>query len=434
MDGLKIDYVHISEITPYKNNARKHQKADLQAIKSSIEEFGFLDALGVWGDKNIIIEGHGRYQAAKELGYNELPVVHLDWLTDEQRRAYALAHNKTAELSEWDPMLLDLELGNISDIDMASMGFENKTVQDTSNEEVVEDDFDEQQVETIAKHGEVYELGNHRLMCGDSTNPDDVEILMNGKLADLFLTDPPYNVSIGTRTQFIRKMTGKSNSHKDIEGDGDGKSDEQVGEGLWLPAFTNAIYNAKDDCAVYITMPQGGTHMMMMMMMMRQAGWNVKHELIWVKNQAVFSMGRLDYDYRHEPILYGWNKKHNFYVEDYKTSVLDDTSEIDKLSKDELKELLHKIVDNSSVIYEDKPKKCDLHPTMKPVALFGKLIKNSTKKGDIVLDLFGGSGTTMIACEQLGRKCYMMEHDPKYVDVIISRLEQLTGRKAKKVN
>jgi DNA modification methylase len=193
---------------------------------------------------------------------------------------------------------------------------------------------------------------------------------------------------------------------EDIEGD-NGMTDEEIGRNLWLPAFENMIAFAQDHCALYVTMPQGGTHMMMMMMMIARAGWQVKHELMWLKNAPTFSMNRLDYDYKHEPILYGWNKSHKFY------------------GKGEY---------NKSVWEIDKPRKCDLHPTMKPIELIANALQNSSKQGDNVIDLFGGSGSTLIACEQLNRKCYMCEIDPHYVDVIIERWEQFTGKKAVKIN
>lgn len=184
-------------------------------------------------------------------------------------------------------------------------------------------------------------------------------------------------------------------------------TDEEIGETLWKPAFVNMRDVAKDCCNIYVTMPQGGSHMMMMMMMMISAAWQVKHELIWVKNQPTFSMGRLDYDYQHEPICYGWNKSHIFY------------------GKGE---------QNKSIWHYDKPRESKLHPTMKPIPLVCNAILNSSKRDDIILDAFGGSGTTLIACEQTGRKARLMEFDPKYVDVIIARWESFTNKKAIKIN
>ena len=175
----------------------------------------------------------------------------------------------------------------------------------------------------------------------------------------------------------------------------------------------------------------------MMMMMMCAAYWQVKHELIWVKNHTTFSMGRLDYDYKHEPILYGWKKKHNFYAPDTCNSVLEDQPrDFKKMKKEELVGILEEIYSDKSpvsVIREDKPNKSDLHPTMKPIKLLARLIRNSSRAGELVLDLFGGSGSTLIACEQMSRRCYMMEYDPKYIDVIIERWEKLTGKKAQKI-
>ena len=223
----------------------------------------------------------------------------------------------------------------------------------------------------------------------------------------LVLTDPPYNVAIGSKNRTLDAVAPCERIKRPILGDGDdGQTDAEVGEALWYPAFKNVYDNVEDDCTIYVTMPQGGTHMMMMMMMIDKAGWKVKHELMWKKNQPTFSMNRLDYDYQHEPIMYGWKKSHKWYGKgDYQKSVW----EIDRLQH------------------------CDLHPTMKPIALITNALLNSSKKGDKVLDVFGGSGSTMIACEQLGRKCRMMELDPHYCDVIIDRWETYTGRKAEKV-
>ena len=227
----------------------------------------------------------------------------------------------------------------------------------------------------------------------------------------MVFTDPPYNVAIGSKNKALndnrveRGLKRTKSIENDIAGD-KGMTDEEIGMKLWLPAFKNLYAHAKDDCAIYVTMPQGGTHMMMMMMMIAEACWKVKHELIWIKNSPTFSMGRLDYDYQHEPILYGWKNKHKFY------------------GNGEF---------NKSVWMIDKPKKCDLHPTMKPIKLVENALKNSTIENNRVVDLFGGSGTTLIACEQLNRKCFMMEFDPHYCDVIIARWEKLTGKMAQKI-
>ena len=251
----------------------------------------------------------------------------------------------------------------------------------------------------VSKRGEVYQCGEHRLMCGDSTSAADVTRLMGGGKADMVFTDPPYNVAIGDRNKAINEE-GKKRGQKNLGGRieqnilGDsGMSDEECGEKLWRPAFQNAADNSADYAAIYVTMPQGGTHMMMMMMMMR-GSWQVKHELMWLKNQPTFSMGRLDYDYKHEPICYGWKKTHRFFGNG----------------------------DFTKSVWEfDKPAISKLHPTMKPVALIENALKNSSQINEIILDLFGGSGTTMIAAESLGRKARLMELDPHYCDVIRRR-------------
>jgi len=268
-----------------------------------------------------------------------------------------------------------------------------------------EEDFNFAENTTI-KYGEIYKLGRHYLMCGNATNLSDVIKLMNNNKADMIFADPPYNVAIGSKNKSIKDVTGqKSNSiTEDIIGDS-GMTDEEIGKLLWQPAFKNMKAIAKDCCGIYVTMPQGGAHMMMMMMMM-SSSWQVKHELIWVKNSPTFSMGRLDYDYQHEPICYGWNKS------------------VKHIKKGKY---------NKSVWFFDKPLKSNLHPTMKPIPLIINAIENSSEPDDIIVDLFGGSGSTLIACEQTNRICYMMELDPKYVQTIINRYEIFAKRKAIKI-
>ena len=211
-------------------------------------------------------------------------------------------------------------------------------------------------------------------------------------------------MNYASKNAALNARNGSNSIETPIEGD-NFDTDEEAGEKLWHPAFENMRMVAKPACSIYVTMPQGGTHMMMMMMMMMmsRAGWQIKHELMWLKNAPTFSMNRLDYDYKHEPICYGWNESHVFY------------------GKGE---------QNKSVWEFDKPKKCDLHPTMKPIALIENALLNSSKEQDIILDLFGGSGSTLIACEQTGRQCRMMELSEHYVDVIIRRWQDFTGQEA----
>lgn len=400
MDKLKIEYVPIDSIKPYKNNAKLHPDEQVEQICNSIRETGFNDPIGVWHDE--IVEGHGRLLAAEKLGMKEVPIIRLDDLTDEQRRAYMLAHNKLTMNSGFDVELLDMELAEIETIDMTLLGFDDK--EEETPQEVVEDDFDAEPPEKPkSKLGDIYQLGEHRLMCGDSTNAEQVAKLMNGEKADMIFTDPPYNVNYADKNKFLNGADKGNRIQSDIQND-NAFDDETAKCELWEPAFKNMADNAKDYCSIYVTMPQGGAHMMMMMMA-AAASWQVKHELIWVKNNHV--LGRTDYYYKHEPILFGWKEKHKFYGK----------GEFDK-----------------SVWEIPKPQKSDLHPTMKPIRLIANALNNSSKDNDIIMDLFGGSGSTLIACEQLNRQCFMMELDPRYVDVIIDRWETFTGKKAVKLN
>jgi site-specific DNA-methyltransferase (adenine-specific) len=395
MENLKIEYLPVGDIRPYEKNARKHKDFDVDAIVRSIEEFGFDDPIGIWSDKNIIVEGHGRLLAAKKLGMTEVPCIRLDHLTDEQRRAYALAHNKTAENSEWDLELLPLELEEIVDIDMTQFGFEVPE----DEPEIEEDDVPDVPEEPTAKLGDIWQLGRHRLLCGDSTDSNAWERLMDGATADMVFTDPPYGVAIGSKNEMLNTVQKAGLCTENIENDTLG---EQELYDLLKNAFINVRENCSDDAVYYVTSPQGGS-LGLMMMMMRDAGLTVRHVLIWRKNSPTFSLGRLDYDYQHEPIFYTWTKSHhNYRGGAYRTTVWD----------------------------FDKPRKCDLHPTMKPVELVANALLDGTEPGMKVIDAFGGSGTTLIACEQLNRNCYMMELDPHYVDVIIKRWENFTGEKA----
>lgn len=247
----------------------------------------------------------------------------------------------------------------------------------------------------------------------------------------MVFTDPPYGVSIGDKNKKLTAAGCKGGITQNIIGD-TLKPDELYE--MLVKAFTNLKAHAAEDCSYYVTAPQGGSLGLIMLQMMKDAGLEVRHQLVWVKNSATFSMGRMDYDYRHEPIFYTWDKKHNFYG-GYSNSVIDDTENIDKMSKAELKEMLRAIreKEDTSVIYEDKPLKCNLHPTMKPVKLVARLMYNNSKAGDPVADIFGGSGTTLMAAEQLKRRSYIMELDPHYCDVIIARWEAFTGQRAKLV-
>ena len=392
----EIVMLPVSEVRPYEKNPRKNADA-VKFVKASIEQFGFKIPI-VIDSNRVIVCGHTRLMAAKSLGMSEVPCIYADDLTDAQIKAFRLADNKVSEFAEWDDALLGDELADIGaecDIDMADFGFEPL---EEEPQEIVEDEVPED-VEAVCKRGEIWQLGEHRLMCGDSTSEEDVSKLMDGEKADLLFTDPPYGVSYENKNKEVLK----TKNYTKIEND-DLKLDEF--KNFLHDVFINARASLKDSASYYVFSCQGGDQEMMMMMMMRECKIPCKHQIIWVKDTPVFSMGRLDYDYKHEPILYGWVKTHNFKRK----------GEQDKS------------------VWEFKRTANKLHPTMKPVELIINALKNSTDKNELVLDLFGGSGSTMMACEQTQRKCRMMELDQHYCDVIIARWEKLTGGKAELVD
>lgn len=418
---LRIEYLPVEALTPYKKNARKHHAEDVSAIVNSIREFGFNDPIGVWGKDNIIVEGHGRLLAAKQLKMKTVPVIRLDQLTDEQRRAYALVHNKTAELSSWDFDMLESELADL-DIDMDQFGFDlEEEKEDKPLDEVTEDDFDPYDVpEARSKPGDVFILGKHRLMCGDSTSTEDLEILMDGAEADLLVTDPP-NVDYHGSTP--NAMTIQNDNMED-----------QAFVAFLINAFTNADIAMKPGAAFYIW--HADSNGFQFRQAVHDINWKLRQTLIWVKNALV--LGRQDYQWKHEPCLYGWKSGSHYFTDDRsQPTVIDDKIDIRKLKKDEMLSLLEEIFSDkvpTTVIYEDKPLVNDIHPTMKPIKLLARLIRNSSRPEQNVLDIFGGSGSTLMACEQLDRRCFMMELDPRYCDAILKRWEDYTGRKAELAN
>ena len=386
--NLKIEYANINDLKKYHKNAKKHPKEQVNRIANSIKEFGMCDPIGVWGKDNLIIEGHGRLMALKKLGYTEAPIIRLDHLSEEQRKAYTLAHNKSAE-SEWDFEILSDELKSIVDIDMMDFGFDLSL--EDEEYEVIEDEVPEIPVEPKAKYGDIYQLGNHRLMCGDATVLEDVRTLMNDNKADLLLTDPPYNVDYEGKTKDSLKIKN------------DNMGDNQFKQFL-TDSFSNANDVMKEGASFYIWHADSEGYNFRSAC--KDVSWKVRQCLIWNKNTMV--MGRQDYQWKHEPCLYGWKDgaSHNWYSDRKQTTVLE----------------------------FNKPSKSELHPTMKPLDLFAYQMKNSTAKGDIVLDLFGGSGTTLMVSEQLDRNAYIMELDPRYVDAIINRWETMTGSKGVLLN
>ena len=418
----------IEEIKEYDKNPRKNDSA-VDDVAESIRQCGYAAPILI-DENNIILAGHTRYKALKKLGYSEVEALRIEGMTEEQKKKYRLLDNKTNEKAEWDFDLLNLELLDL-DFGGYDFGF-GEFGEEKDPDKVIEDEVPATPKQQRAKRGDIYKLGNHRVMCGDGTDAADVSKLMDGESADLVLTDPPYNVAVGDKNKHLNVFDTSARLTENIANDA-GMTDEECGEKLWKPAFENMRNFANDNCAIYCFMPQGGAHMMMMMMA-GEAGWQVKHELIWVKSNHV--LGFADYDYKHEPILYGWNKTHSFYATKHQVSVFEDKLDIDKMKKDEMAALLKELLgekDPTSVIHESKPLRSELHPTMKPIKLLARLISNSSRQGELVLDLFGGSGSTLIACEQMNRRCNTMEIDPKYVDVIIERWEKFTGKQAELV-
>ena len=421
MQLLEIQYIDVDSLTPYENNAKIHTPQQIDEIKNSIKEFGMNDPIGVWGEENLIVEGHGRLIACKELGLKEVPVIRLDGLTDEQRRAYTLAHNQLTMSTGFDLEKLKLELDEIT-LDMSEFGFDDIELDNPLDEEngIVEDEVTDAPEEPKSEYGDIYQLGNHRLMCGDSTSQDDVDHLMSGVIADLVVTDPPYNVNFS--------------NEKGMTIENDNMPNEKFYEFL-SKAFSNMNLYLKEGGAFYVW--YATIEHINFETALNSAGLHVRQQLIWVKNS--FILGRNDYHWQHEPCLYGWKGGSGHYFVDDRTQstiIEDKPIDYDNLSKEEAVKMLKKVYSAqlpSTIIRENKPLKNDLHPTMKPINLMAKLIRNSSEESEIVLDLFGGSGSTLIACEQLNRKCYMMEYDPRYADVIIDRWENFTGKKAKKI-
>ncbi|MEE3309641.1 site-specific DNA-methyltransferase, partial [Sharpea azabuensis] len=381
-------------------NPRQITTEELEKLKTSLEEFGYIEPIIVNDVNNHVVGGNQRLRALIALGYDEVDCVYVHIEDINKEKACNVALNKISGDWDEDKLRVVLEDIELSPIDIKLTGFDELELESfdvITPPNVYEDDFElpsEDEVEVNVTYGQLFKLGNHFLLCGDATNEADVKKLMSSTKCDLFLTDPPYNVNYTDGHDNERKIM---NDHWD--------SDEEAGKNLWKPAFTNARNIANEFCSVYCFMPQGGTHMMMMMMMMMESGWQVKHELIWVKQSLV--LGRQDYNYQHEPILYGWGDKHKFYGKgQYATT---------------------------SVWNFDRPTQSKEHPTMKPLELLGEILLNATVENDVVLDLFGGSGSTLIACEQLNRNCYMMELDPYYCQIIINRWEEYTGRKAEKI-
>lgn len=415
---IAIDLIEMNtgQIAGLPSNPRQWTKAQLDNLKASIEETPeLLEARGCIVDyhegKYVCLGGNMRYAACKALGMSELPCYVVPEGTTILKKKEIVAKDN-GSFGNWDYDALANEWG---DLDLAGWGVSippewgaaaaDAAETDSREGQAQDDEFDEKeaQIEKKCSKGDIWRLGEHRLMCGDSTDEAAIKRLMDGDKADMVFTDPPYGVSIGDKNAALNSVQKAGCCCKNIEND-TLSADELYP--ILVKAMTNARLSCKEDACYFVTSPQGGELAFMMMMMMKDAGLPVRHMLIWEKNSATFSLGRLDYDYQHEPIFYTWTKKHHNYRKgQYRTTIWK----------------------------YDKPRKCDLHPTMKPVELVANCLNDATKAGDIALDVFGGSGTTMIACEQLGRRARLIELDPHYCDVIIARWEKFTGMTAEKI-
>ena len=355
-------------------------------------------------------------------------IVRADHLTEDQKREFIIKDN--VSFGDWDEDLLHSDFSDDELIDWGLADLE----EEPDEPEADEDDYSEEDAAnapTRCNQGEIWLLGNHRLMCGDSTKEEDVARLMGGAQADLLLTDPPYNVNyedIATS----HKHKSKTRTKSDIANDN--LSQDQFIEFL-TSAFNCASQAMRPGAAYYIW--HADTKGWEFRSALFNAGFQLRQTLMWVKNSLI--LGRNDYQWRHEPCLYGWKDgASHYFTDDRKQSTVIEDAGVDyrKMKKDELLKIVLKLTDVSvanTVIYEDKPTKNDIHPTMKPVKLMARLIRNSTRPEEMVLDLFGGSGSTLIACEQIDRKCFMMEFDPKYCDAILDRWEKLTGQEAERL-
>lgn len=418
-----IHELFTQDLVPYENNPRHNDEA-VDIVAKSIEEFGFKVPIVI--DENmVIITGHTRLKAALKLGIEKVPCIMADDLTDEQIKAFRLADNKTSEFATWDIEKLNLELEQLEelDFDMKEFGFEFK------KEEIKDDDFDltdtlgEIGPEPITKRGDIWKLGRHRLMCGDSTKTEDFERLMDGYKAKLVITDPPYNVD-------YTGSTGMKILNDKMEDSGFRQ--------FLIDAYSRMFESMMNGAPIYVF--HADTEGYNFRGAFKEAGFKLSQNLVWVKNGLI--MGRQDYHWKHEPILYGWKEgaAHFWHGGRLNSTVYEDTpiQNPNKMTKKELVDFVKDVqaakAENSTIIYHDKPSKNDEHPTMKPIKLIAKLVSNSSERGDLILDSFGGSGSTLIAAEQTARTCHTMELDPIYCDVIVKRYEKLTGDKGVKIN
>ena len=394
--NLKVEYLDIDKLKMYENNAKLHQDEDINAIKKSIELFGFDDPIGMWSDENVIVEGHGRLIAAKKLKMKKVPVIRLDHLSDEERKAYALAHNKITELSEWENEILNLELDDLSTIfDMSDFGFDLDNIIDEEMEEIKDDEIpDNDNIKKRCKTGDIWKLGNHRLICGDSTDEKIIKKLMNNEHAELLLTDPPYGINVVS-------------VNKKIGSDATFGSKGKVG-------FGEKGKNKIIDCNEYAPIIGDNT----------TETAKKCYELLkkYTKNQIIFGGNYFTDFLKPSRCWLVWDKENTGNFADAELAWTSFETGV-KLYKF----MWNGLCREGSRKVEGKKR---VHPTQKPVGMLADILKDFSKENDNIIDVFGGSGSTLIACEQLKRRCYMCELDEHYCDVIIQRWENLTGGKA----
>ena len=417
---MEIQKISVDRLLPAKYNPRKDLKPgdpEFEKLKRSVEEFGYVEPI-IWNRRTgVVIGGHQRLKVLMHLGYTEVDCVVLD-LNEQKEKALNIALNKIS--GDWDMPLLTALLKDLNEsgFDATLTGFDVSEMSDLFDDqsEIVEDDPPTAaETPPFTKPGDIWFLGQHRLLCGDATRPEDAAKLMGGAKADLCITDPPYNVAY------------EGSNGLTIQND---NMPEDRFEAFLSAAFQRMHENLKPGAPFYIwhAETEGGVFRKSC----GEALGKVRQMLIWNKN--AFTMGHQDYQWKHEACIYGWTEGGTHYFVDDRTqaTVIQDKSiDVNKLKKEEMRDLLREMLSDktsTTVLNEDKPVRNGDHPTMKPLKLLARLIKNSSRQGEIVLDTFGGSGSTLITCEQLGRRCNTMEIDPKYADVIIKRYLNFTKR------
>ena len=440
---MKIETIKLDSLIPYARNSRTHSDAQVAQIAASIREFGFTNPVLI-DEAGGIIAGHGRVLGARQLGLASVPCIRLGHLSEAQKRAYIIADNKLALNAGWDEEMLKAEMLSLKEFgfDMDLLGFDSDELAGLMVEPPPSKNPDASPPipeNPTAKLGDMWLLGMHRVICGDSTSPTNLDALMGGGMADACWTDPPYNVAYGDKADFLNKGGTKSqrNTSRILNDDMDDASFKK-----FLGDFYRAAWAVmKPGAAIYVAHSETERHNFTEQFM--QNGFKLSGCVIWKKNTLV--LGRSDYQWIHEPILYGWKTgaSHRWFGGRKKTTVqqLGDTSPFERRQDGKWQINIGTsifVVDGDayvdellpSVINEDKPLRNDVHPTMKPVALIERMLVNSAKRGDVVLDMFGGSGSTLMACERLGMKARVSELSPGYVDVIIRRWQEYTGQRA----